>query len=392
MGAAASKLTSIDALLDVARRQLGMEVAFIAEFTGETRVLRHVSAGRPTRMAPGDSEPLEGTLCQLIVDGHLPQAMPDASANPVAAAVPITLDAHLGAYVGVPVTFRDGRIYGTLCSFQTVAEPTLSSRDASVLSVIAKAVSELLEDGRAQQDKREEMLDRITTLVVEGGPTIVYQPIVDTHSGMLAGAEALSRFPADSGLSTEAWYERAAEVEAEPELELSALRAAVGVLDDFDGYLSLNLSARTICTPAAQHFLADLPLDRIVLELTEHVHIPDYDSLHSALRPLRAAGMRLAVDDAGAGFASLQHILRLAADMIKLDRSLITALERDPARQALIRALKRFADDTGALVVAEGVETEDELAALRLLDIRYVQGYLLGRPVPFAQLRTPTRA
>ncbi|MEO6712939.1 MAG: EAL domain-containing protein [Mycobacteriales bacterium] len=390
MTAATERMTSLDALLDVARNQLGMEVAFIAEFTQGQRVMRHVSANRPTILEPGATEPLEGTLCQLIVDGKLPQVIPDAAANPVSAALPVVQAAGIGAYVGVPVIFRDGRLYGTLCTLQSTPDPSLTTRDASVLSVIAKAVSELLEDDHARQAVRTEMQERIDALVAGGGPAIVYQPIFDVSDGSIAGFEALSRFPANSGLTTEQWYVRAAAIDAEPALELAAVRAATAILDDagaLDGYLSINLSARTICTPAAAQLLAKLPLEQVVVELTEHAQISDYGALVAALRPLREAGLRLAVDDAGAGFASLQHILRLAADFIKLDRSLVAGIQTDPARQALARALLRFAGDTNSLVVAEGVETEDELAALKALGVRYVQGYLLGRPAPWLQLR-----
>jgi EAL domain-containing protein (putative c-di-GMP-specific phosphodiesterase class I) len=380
------RMNSIDVLLDVARTQLGMDVAFVAEFTKGQRVMRHVSSAGPFELAVGSADPLQDSICQLIIDGRVPQAIPDARANPITAGMSVTAASNIRAYVGVPVVFRDGRLYGTLCTFQHSPEPSLTSRDASVLSVIAKAVSELLEEEHALRAKREAVRARIDSVLTTGGPRIVYQPIIDTHLNQMVGVEALSRFPSSSGLSTEAWYIAAAEIDAEPEFELSAARAAVVVLDDFDGYLSLNLSARTMCTPAAQHFLGGLPLDRVVVELTEHTHVPDYDVLASALRPLREAGMRLAVDDAGAGFSSLQHILKLSADIIKLDRSLITGVQADPARRALVRALLRFAEETGSLVVAEGVETEAELATLSELEVRYVQGYLLGRPVPWAEL------
>jgi EAL domain-containing protein (putative c-di-GMP-specific phosphodiesterase class I) len=387
MSTVPERMNSIDALLDVARTQLGMDVAFVAEFTQGQRVIRHVSSTSSLDLPVGHADPLQESICQLIVDGRVPQAIPDARANPITAAMSVTTSSNIRAYVGVPVVFRDGRLYGTLCTFQHTPEPSLTSRDASVLSVVAKAVSELLEDEHAVQSKREAVRARIDSVLTAGGPRIVYQPIIDTHMNQMVGVEALSRFASTSGLSTEAWYLAAAEVDAEPEFELSAARSAVVVLDDFEGYLSLNLSARTICTPAAQHFLGGLPLDRVVVELTEHTHVPDYGVLASALRPLRSAGMRLAVDDAGAGFSSLQHILKLSADIIKLDRSLITGVEGDPARRALVRALLRFAEETGALVVAEGVETEAELAALAELEVRYIQGYLLGRPVPWAELR-----
>jgi EAL domain-containing protein (putative c-di-GMP-specific phosphodiesterase class I) len=213
---------------------------------------------------------------------------------------------------------------------------------------------------------------------------MVYQPIVSVRDRVVVGHEALSRFPVDTGMTTEQWYVRAAEVGAEAELELSAARAAVTALDLVDGYVSVNLSARTLLSPAALDFLAEQPLRRIVLELTEHAAVDDYALLAGALAPLRAEGMRVAVDDTGAGYASLRHVLRLGADLIKLDRSLVSDLAADPVRHALVAALTRFAEDTGSQVVAEGVETTDELAALEALGVPFVQGYLLGRPAPLS--------
>ena len=110
--------------------------------------------------------------------------------------------------------------------------------------------------------------------------------------------------------------------------------------------------------------------------------------LLGVLAPLRADGLRIAVDDTGAGFASLRHVLRLGADIIKLDRSLISGLEHDPVRHALVGALTRFAAETGSRVVAEGVETEGELMAVQGLGVQCVQGYLLGRPAPLTELLT----
>ena len=379
-------LTSIDALLETARQQLDMDVAFVAEFVGDQRVMRHITANCPIVTRPGDSEPLEGTYCKKIVDGVLPSVIPDSAANPVAAAIPATVDARIAAYVGVPVVFRDGRLFGTLCCLQRTPEPSLSSRDAAVLTVIAKAVSELLEEEQHHRDIADRMRARVAEMVAGGGPAIVFQPIVDAATRTWRGLEALSRFPQGSGLSVEEWYRGAASVGAEGDLELVAARRAVASLDDFAGYLSLNLSATTACSEAGQAFLLDLPLDRIVVELTEHAEVVDYGVLLRALEPLRAAGMRIAVDDAGAGYASLRHVLRLGADIIKLDRSLITGIEADPVRHALVGALTRFAAETGSQVVAEGVETAGELAAVRDLGVACVQGYLLGRPAPLADL------
>lgn len=375
-------LTSVDALLETARAQLDMDIAFVSEFVGEQRVMRHITARVPIVTSPGDSEPLDGTYCKQIVDGRLPSVIPDSAANPVAAAMPTTQRSRIAAYVGVPIVFRDGRLFGTLCTVNRTPAADLRERDASVLHVLAKAVSELIEEDRRRRSDDDGIRALVADLLAAGGPRMVYQPIVEVPSRRVVGFEALSRFPTDSGLTTEEWYRKSAEVGAETDLELCAARAAVGALDSIEGYVSVNLSARSLLTTAAIDFLHGQPLHRVVLELTEHAAIDDYALLTGMLAPLRAAGLRVAVDDTGAGYASLRHVLLLGADLIKLDRSLVSDLASDPVRHALVAALTRFADDTGSRVVAEGVETTQELAALENLGVHYVQGYLLGRPAP----------
>jgi EAL domain-containing protein (putative c-di-GMP-specific phosphodiesterase class I) len=375
-------LSSVEALLETARAQLDMDIAFVSEFVGDLRVMRHITARVPIVTSPGDSEPLDGTYCKRIVDGRLPSVIPDSAADPVAAALPATERSRIAAYVGVPIVFRDGQLFGTLCTVNRTPAPDLRDRDASVLHVLAKAVSELIEDDRRRRSDDDGIRNLVADLHAAGGPRMVYQPIVELPSRRVVGFEALSRFPMDSGLTTEEWYRKSAEVGAETELELCAARAAVAALDVIDGYVSLNLSARSLITTEALEFLQSLPVHRVVLELTEHAAIDDYTLLTGALAPLRAAGLRVAVDDTGAGYASLRHVLRLGADLIKLDRSLVSDLAADPVRHALVAALTRFAVDTGSRVVAEGVETTQELAALEELGVHYVQGYLLGRPEP----------
>ena len=128
------------------------------------------------------------------------------------------------------------------------------------------------------------------------------------------------------------------------------------------------------------------PLDRLVLELTEHEQVEDCAALNAALQPARARGLRLAVDDAGAGCASMRHWLLLQPDLLKLDVSLVRDVDADDTKRALCAAIITFAQNTGIRVVAEGVETEAELAVLRALGADYGQGYLLRRPAPLAEL------
>ncbi len=228
----------------------------------------------------------------------------------------------------------------------------------------------------------------IADVVRGGGPDIVLQPIVELAGRRVVGFEALARFPGLPHRGPEAWFAEAAEVGLGVELELSAIRAALRYLDDLPAgtHLSVNAGPATAACPELLELLDDVPPRRVVLELTEHVGVDDYSALTEALAGLRRRGLRLAVDDAGSGFASLRHVLNLAPDVIKLDGELVGGLDRDPARRALAGALLAFGADIGAEVVAEGIETARECAVLRGLGFRLGQGHHLGRPEPLVTL------
>jgi EAL domain-containing protein (putative c-di-GMP-specific phosphodiesterase class I) len=208
---------------------------------------------------------------------------------------------------------------------------------------------------------------------------VVYQPIVELVTGEVIGFEALSRFA--SGTPDE-WFSDAASVGLGLELELHALRVALAkhYKMPMGTYLSLNVSPQTAVSQSLAEMLAGSSCERIVLEVTEHVGIEDYGALSRSLEPLRCLGARIAVDDAGAGYASLRHILNVRPDIIKLDLALTRGVDADPARQALAGALLGFGEQIGATLIAEGIETQGELAELVRLGLRYGQGYLLGRP------------
>jgi EAL domain-containing protein (putative c-di-GMP-specific phosphodiesterase class I) len=121
-------------------------------------------------------------------------------------------------------------------------------------------------------------------------------------------------------------------------------------------------------------------LSQLVVEITEHSAVDSYAALHRQLAPLRKRGLRIAVDDAGAGYASLRHVLELQRDFIKLDRSLIHGIADDHARRVAVSAFNSLALDLGATVVAEGIERPADLSAVRDLGLHTAQGYLLGKP------------
>jgi PAS domain S-box-containing protein len=206
-----------------------------------------------------------------------------------------------------------------------------------------------------------------------------FQPVIDLETGVVVGHEALTRF-ADR-VPPDARFAAAIRAGLELELETATLRAALDAAARClprDAYLSLNASPALIRCGSMRALLAGV--DRpIVIEITEHVAIDDYATLRAELADLGPA-VRLAVDDAGAGYASFRHILELAPDLVKLDIGLIRGIDDDPARQALIAGMSYFATQRAIRLIAEGIETLAELRTLRSLAIPYGQGYLLGRP------------
>lgn len=211
---------------------------------------------------------------------------------------------------------------------------------------------------------------------------IVLQPVVDLVSGETIGLEALSRFHGSPAMTPTALFGAAADAGIGVELELMAAQQALQMLDllPADAWLAVNVSPSTATTGELADMLAGSDCSRLVLELTEHVPVEEYDVLVAALGRLREAGARVAVDDAGAGFASFRHVVRLRPDVVKLDMSLTAGIDTDPIRRALVASLLTFARSIGALVIAEGIETRRELDVLTVLGVPYGQGHLLGRP------------
>lgn len=368
------------------RNLLGMQVAFVSEFQNGARMFRYVDAAAEFSIIQvGAWDPLDESYCQRVVDGRLPQLMRDACKEPAALALGVTKQLPVGAHLSVPIRFEDGRIYGTFCCFSTFADETLTERDLGTLRLFADFVAKLLER-KSNEETREKVIRERLHAVLDGQHyAIVYQPIFRLAPHGLVGYEALTRFSAEPVRTTDKWFSEAAEVGLQEELELAVLRKALQVVPRLpaDVYLSLNVSPNTILKGCLAAMLEGYPLERLMLEVTEHTSISDYERVATKLAPLRRKGLRLAVDDAGAGFASFRHILQLKPDVIKLDLSLIHGIDSDRNRHALAAAIIRFAEETGSKVVAEGVETEAELQTLRELNVNKVQGYLLGRPAPY---------
>lgn len=379
-------------ILSAVRIQLRMDVAFISEFENGRRTFRHVDVKQrendPGPPRPGMSHLLEESYCQRLVDGRLPELIPDTRQEPEAMALPVTQALSIGAYMGVPIRFSNGRLYGTFCCYRNEADETLNERDMGFLRLFATVAGRLLERQINVRKSRAEMTARIRSVIDEARFNMVFQPIVDVAAQQVIGYEALTRFDVEPSRPPDQWFEEADHVGMQDELEVTVIAKALEGLEQIPqrAYLSLNASPATILNGALGEVLEGQPLERLMLEVTEHVSVDDYSKIAEHLAPLRQQGLRLAVDDAGAGYASFRHILKLDPDLIKLDSSLIRCIDSERNNRALAAALIRFAEETGSKIVAEGVETEAELAVLMELNSNNAQGYLLGYPMPIQQV------
>jgi EAL domain-containing protein (putative c-di-GMP-specific phosphodiesterase class I) len=277
---------------------------------------------------------------------------------------------------------------------ETAAPPTPPSvTRAGRLIVLSEAEMAAETSASVLQQHAEETADRrekfVRITLADQSLQTVFQPIVDLRTGGTVGAEALARFTAPPFRTPDLWFAEAAELGLGTELEVTALRSALEQLVKLPTglYLSLNASPATIVSAEFRAAMAEIPAERVVLELTEHTGIDDYHLFGEAIAELRSNGLRLAVDDAGSGFSSFRHILNLRPDIIKLDIALTRGIDTDPARRALGSAMMAFGLDAyNASIVAEGVETQSELKTLQGLGCHYGQGYYLGRPAQMSVL------
>src|SRR5579883_505846 len=368
----ATAIIGLEKALHAVRSHLGMDVAFVSEFVGDRRYFRHVDSGTDrSPIKAGDAFPLNEGYCKKIIDGKLPELIPDTAAVPEAMAIPATREIPIGSHLSVPLKLADGRVYGTFCCFSFQPDVSLNERDLHMMKAFAELIAYQIDTDAQRVRERAEKTKRIQNVLLSDEPAIVYQPTFLVSDNRLLGAESLSRFSATPQRSPDQWFAEAGEVGLKTALELKAIRNSLSGYKEVWRYgslhLGLNSSPQTIVKGGLLETLDNYPAEQIMLEITEHDHVENYDELHRALAPLRKRGVKIAVDDAGSGYASMRHILNLSPDVIKLDVSLTRGIDADRMRRALASALIEFADQTGCEIVAEGIETEAELQTLRSL-------------------------
>ena len=280
-----------------------------------------------------------------------------------------------GCMVCCPLQCRQTTVGVLVIEGANQAQEEMLAAGMDYAPTVALLLGQALSDGHRTQETRA-MVERT---LHQGAFQAVFQPIVDVDSGEVLGYEALTRLA--NGEPIVRLLAEATEAGIRAHTEIGLLRAALHDARDLKGaWLSLNVSPSVVVDRAAE--LATLFAAsecQVVIELTENERIEDYATVRQALMSL-GERVKVSVDDTGAGYASLRHVIDLHPDYLKLDRSWITGLDQDRTRQALVAGMVAFCRHTDTEMIAEGVETESELAALRALDVPLAQGYLLGRP------------
>jgi EAL domain-containing protein (putative c-di-GMP-specific phosphodiesterase class I) len=279
-------------------------------------------------------------------------------------------------------------LIGQLMAF-TLSGRWRAERGRSVAEDETRAMKTRLDPYDRAERKGEVDREQIQRIISEHTMRMEFQPIVDLESGRIISVEGLARFPVEPVQPPDVWFSQAWEAGLGAELEVEALRLALMHIELLpeDLPLAVNLSPRALTTDACADVLAGADCTRLIAEITEHRPVEQYDLLLKSLNRFRTAGGRIAVDDLGAGFASLRHMLLLFPDIVKLDVSFIRGIDHDPGRRTLAAALTQSAGKLNASVVAEGIETPGELEVVRLIGVQEGQGYYLGRPVPITDLR-----
>jgi EAL domain-containing protein (putative c-di-GMP-specific phosphodiesterase class I)/DNA-binding NarL/FixJ family response regulator len=362
-------------LIDIIERADSLELVGVAEDAQQAIEL----AGR--------KQP-DVALLDVKMPGGGPRAAREIRASSPKTAI-IALSAHedarsvqemlaAGAYNYLTKGTSPQELVEAICS-SVDGQVRLSSRAASF---VVSELASRLEREREVDERRVAWEEQIHDILKSGGVACVFQPIVALETGESVGFEALARFDSEPVRSPGAWFAEATALGYALELEIAAVEAAISSIDRLppDAFMTLNVSPESIMSPRLTETIGRVPLDRIIVEVTEHAPISDYPKLRSAIGALRRGGARLAVDDVGAGHASLRHILQLDPDLIKLDVSLTREIQTQRTQRAMASALVTFAREVGASVIAVGIEAEAELAVIRELGVPLGQGYYLGRP------------
>jgi PAS domain S-box-containing protein len=354
----------------------------IADYLGDM-ISAHAPDGTYRYVSAASKELLGYAPDELIGESAYDYFHPDDAAKVAVA--------HRSALEGAPVTVsyrlrrKDNDYVWVETTTRVVDDPDTGEINEIVCST--RPLSDRRAVERLTSDEHRQSLDRIQAVLDQEEIDPVYQPVHDLETGRVVACEALARFPGEPERGPDRWFAEAWEVGLGVPLELLAVRLAAKALPQLPKGISLciNASPPTIFSGGFLECLGG-DADRITVELTEHLQVEDYEGFTSKLAPLREAGGDVAIDDFGAGYASLRHILKVRPEWIKLDISLTERIDENQIAHALATSLVSFAEEVGVRVVAEGIETDEQLEALLEIGFRYGQGFYFGVPAPLDEV------
>jgi len=370
-------------LIEALRAHLDMDVAFVSRQVGGThRIFTHVAARGVAPLASGDLNPNENSLCWLVIQGKLPERVTDTSHYEAAACLPITDAINVRAHFSVPMRRRNGQIHGSLCCFSYRPRPDIAERDMQMIRSVAAIVSDQIESRIELEERGESAAAEIARLIVDDALTIIHQPIYDLTDWHLIGHECLMRHKESPDISARALLDQARAAGRTLELELHIARKALATLDPEhpERFIAINVSPETLASPALGQVIPEGLASRLVIELNQQEAAREHGSIKAAIEVLKERAW-VAVSSEGVGFAGLQALVDLGPDIVKIDPEFLAGVAADASRRALVKALVQFAAETGVTLIAQGVETREDLQALRELGVRFAQGDVLGKPV-----------
>lgn len=372
-----------DAIVRLLHARAAFQSVYVLQFTalGETVIVGSSKERTIAGLAIGDSLPKSRNELLRAKASEGPW-LTRWVARPEDGAFGVQVGEAVKAAAYVPIV-HEGRTNGLIVVANSrMAEESLAvlAERLPVLIEVGELGGALLGPGFDQVDATSAAALRLDGVLTSNAYRPVFQPICELGSGRVVGLEALTRF---EGATADEMFAQAGLLGRLQELEVATLTAALAAAERLppNRWLSVNVSPALLADSATIHQLLGSSLRPIVLELSEHEAVLDYGALRDSLKRL-APWVSLAIDDAGAGFSSLRHILETSPSWVKLDIGVVRGVDADPARQALVAGLVHFARQAGIALIAEGIETTQEHAMLKSLGVELGQGYLLARPGP----------
>ncbi|MFW2588807.1 EAL domain-containing protein [Sagittula sp. SSi028] len=363
-----------------------LDVAFVSAFEGSSRRVVSLVERRQLFDEPipeNITDPLDESYCYQIASGRADTLIVDARLVPALSALPATECFSIRGHIAAPIVLASGDIYGMLCAFSQIPRPDLDARDQAVVALLADLIAKDI-DANQGPNRDPDLINVLSDALQDARFDAMLQPVYCLSAHDIIGYEMLTRFP-DAPASTEQVFSAAAENDLAVRLDAAILRNAAKIAKQLRGdtFLAVNMSVASVTALDLTEIFDATCRDRIVLEITEHQAVTNYRSFAPVLKRLRGLGFRIAIDDVGAGYSSFRHVLQLRPDFIKLDRSLVSGIDMNHEQATLVSGLQQYASAHGGQIIAEGIETLEEMDRLSQIGICRGQGFVLAAPQPW---------